>query len=558
MISGGDDETTTSNTELPEMTEEEKKLMGKSSALIDAYLTQSGYEMEEKRETIYENPERWRQLNARRDELQQKKLDLQAKIEDPNVPAYKKPDLNRQLRNTDAEITSNDSWIAEESKNSHETISYTPTLTEYGKKLQTERESMVDYRTQTNAMLFKTAEKLLNGDFAPTEAQKQLIEENSASIRGPVFALLDEASKEAERTGESINKSLDGYMQEIRNTGVSMGAALNAIGDRIEMTKQGLLAGVSEEESRLAETGASVKAALQGVRDEINATGGKAATEMEKLFSLRRTMAKQDMEDFYKEQRNKTALQATQMGRSMFDPQFQAQLQDNMLQKIDRTNLALSEQESMLKLGLIQDIGGKLESVSQMEAALAESQGLRSEALGAKRTAIEERTGAAQEDVSAQRAALAERTGAGLENVALQRANVAGQVGAQKQAIAGQKAAVEENIQNQASQLRQQYGYGIPAQMLGIGMQVGQYTNAIQQQALQNTAAAAQMPTLQQDRMYAERAAQPTTTTTTSGGVFGDIMGGLGVAAGAAGSIMGGYGAMSSAGSLASILRKGG
>lgn len=427
-------------------------------------------------------------------------------------------------------------------KNEDGSVDYTYELNDTGKAMQEINAKAVQYQSETMDQFHEVYKKFASGDYSITDEQKALINEQMGGVRDAVFAMLDEAQKTAEDTGTSINTAIDDYVNEINKTGLSVGAALSAVEDRIKLNKDGLLAGISEEEKRVGETGNNVRAALKGVMDEINRTGDQTRAVYEDLFETKKVLVANQMKEVYDQNQKKTAERANLLGRSPMDPQFQNELLDNLQKNIKNAQLELSAQESEALAGLEERTGQRREQLKLQEAGFEESQGGKMEALGAKRTGVEDQTGQQLTGVAGQRADLAQRQGQALEGAANQRTGVAERTGAAKEQIAGQKAALEEDLQKTGANLQQQYGVGIPASQIGLGIDVAGYSQAAQAQNAAIQSGALGSTNSISSRMLQERMAQPTTKSTPG---FGNVLAGtIGAVASGAGSLMSGLGAL--------------
>ncbi len=529
------DETTTQKTELPEMTPEEQALQAMALAMIPEQISQAGYDLIPRQE--YKNP-------AKVAEYESKIANIQTRLEQINAtPAGRRgsPLLNEasMLQN---QLNDLNSKLATEKADVKTT--YDVQMNERGRKLQEEADKSVDRQAALNQMSYDNIVSFFNGELSVSPSQQQYIKDNLAAIREPVFKLLDTAAREYETTGKSINDAITEVQNVARETGVSFTTALNAVSERIDDTNAGVLASLSGEEDAIRKTGDSVAAALQGVRDEINTGGDKVREDMERLFTIKKTLAAQEKLDLYNDMRMKTANQAKALGRSQFDPQFQAQLQDELFKSIDVTNLKLAEQEAMIKLGIAQDISGKLEQLAYNEAQQIKETGLSYEEAQAKRTQLAAETGSKKEAVAAAAADFAKEQGKTMEQLAAERVGVAERTGAGREAIALSKADTEKGIQSYASGLRDELAINTPLKLIGVGADLGGYQSALRQQELANTAAAASAGTQQQEMSLRERMAQPTITQTTSGSPLGGVLGTIGALSGAAGGVMTGAGAL--------------
>lgn len=553
-------ETTTTKTEIPPMSEEERKMLAQQSATVTAFMQQMGYDLTPKETSSYKNPALVASLEQQRADLQNQIAELQGQgptstggrfgISTTSTSAFqgkggigstvtpesqsKIEELQKQLNQVNVQYEKQTTG-----KNATTEYSYDLNLTPYGEKLQKQREQNLDYQMQMTDMSVQSAKKFLSGDYSITAPQKQMIDESMAAIREPAMKMLDEVSAEAERTGKNMGDALNEYVTAINNTGLSVGAALNALDDRIAYTDMGVKAGITEEETRLSQTGQSVMGALQGVRAQIDATGAEAKGELEKAFTIRSILAAKDMNDYYIKNRAEMANKAAMLGRSPMDASFQQELQNKLIDKIATTQLTFAQDEALAKSGLAERTGQRREQLAMEQAGFIEKQGRGSEALAAKRTSEAEASGLRGEQVGAAQAQLAETQGRQLERATAQKGVIAERTGGVRESVAGQKAGLEQQIGQTGQNLRWEMGLGIPAKQVGLGIDVAGLTQGIRQQELANAQAATQATLPQQQLLQNERMAQPTTTQTTGSNIFGDIMAGIGTAAGVAGAAYG-------------------
>ena len=541
--------TTTQKTELPEKTLAEQKLDAQmADVLLPAYLDELGYDLKETVNTVYDNPALVTQLEGQLNEKNSRITELEASgtgaigtfEAQSGMGSPDAKELHQLKIERDRLMTQLDT----EKESAKTEVGYDYELNERGQALEVERGKQLGREAEASEMFFNTYKKFASGDYSITDSQKQLIEDQLGAIRDPVTAMLNEVSAEYERTGTSMGAALDNYMGEIKKTGLSVEAALSAVEDRIKNTNEGVMAGISEEEKRLADTGQSVFAALKGVGVEIANTGDETRAVLEDTFKMKSMLVEKNMRDTYEKQRQATATKAASIGRSPMDPRFQIEMMTALNEQIDFAQLKMSVEESSALAGLTERTGQRQEVLKQQEAQFTETQGRRSEEEARLRTQADESAGLRQEQAAGERAALAERTGQRQEGVMGQRVGVAERTGAGKEAVAGQKASLEESTQKYGADLRQQYGVGIPASQIGLGMDVAGYGQAVRQQGLANAQGAIGTVGGVAGTMQQERMAQPTKTTTDSGSVFGTIMGTLGGLAGAAGGVAGGIGGL--------------
>jgi hypothetical protein len=296
-------------------------------------------------------------------------------------------------------------------------------------------------------------------------------------------------------------------------------AALNAIDyvtNQAKETNKSVSEAISEFENRVKETGMDMDTALMALEDRVKQTGVDMGKALDEELSLTRELTKMGIDDFTNAERMRLSNQAASLGRSSTDPKFISELVANSDREIAKANLQTGIYGAQQKMGIAERTGSGLESAQNM------------------------------------RMGIAERTGAGLEGAAQSRIGLAQETGNTMQQIAGQKGQLELGMVDTASQLRQQLAYGMAPSQVGLGMNVGQYQNALVQQKIANTSAAAQAPLSLYEMQQRERMAQTTVTEKKSTG-FGDVLGGvIGAGVGAASA----YTGISSAGSLAKMAAK--
>jgi len=536
------DETTTQTTEIP-ITPEEKALQDTMMyELLPVFMKEQGYDLSFEQVTAPKNPEKIASLQSQIDAIQTQMAGT--KNNDMLVA------LQKQLNNLNSQL------ITEQS-NVETKIQPDMKLNEYGQKIQAQKEKEFGYQQEITDAFMTTTKKFLNGDFALDEKQAKYVQDLYAPIKDTAFKLLDEVKAAQEKTGADMTTELKKYSDMIDQTGVSIGAALNAVNDQIENTKSGILTGITEEEKKISDMGQNVKAALMNVGSQIQKGGDDAKQALEQLYVIKQTMIDKKLENLYVDQQKQTAMKAAQLGRSPMDPQFQLEFLNNMAGQIEMTNLSLAEQEAMAKVGLIQDTSGKMVSLAYQQAALEGTLGEANLQAAQKKTALEEATGAKKEQLGMTKAQVAETQGAKKEGVAQMGMGIAEKVGAGAEQVAAQKAQIGTNVEQQKAGMAQQIGMGIPASQIGIGMDVASFTNALKQQGIANAGTMLNAPMGTASLLSQEAMAQPTTTTTKEGSLGGAILGGIGTLAGGAGSIMGGIGSMNTGSYLGSLFGKG-
>lgn len=196
----------------------------------------------------------------------------------------------------------------------------------------------------------KAALKYFEGDYSITDSQKKWVQDNLAPQREAINKIFNEAGGEG-----SLYNSINEYEQRIKQTGLDMGVALDALA------------------SQVRDTGKSMNEALENtikVRDELMAQG---------------------IEDKTGELTKAAAMKAASLGRSPSDPEYQSEMKEMLAKEIKSGQLQLAAYESENKMRIAERTGSGLENVEQ------------------QRVGVVERTGAGLEDASMKRFGVAQQ-----------------------------------------------------------------------------------------------------------------------------------------------------
>lgn len=483
---------TTTKTEIPDPTPEERELLAKAGALADANLNQMGI-YTTKTETNFEQSDDYKAFQNRKTAKQSIVDNLNTQLTTlPQGPKREQAyiELQKHQRELD-DILKKEETARKDFKPSYDYKIYeAPTqevksvIDQFGVESQQYKDSIAKYREQVGKKEKDTAEleqmaiaqtrDFLSGNFGLNEGEQKMFDELLGPMKSAALNAIDYVTNQAKENNKSVSAT------------------------------------INEFENRIKETGMNLETGLLALEDRVKQTGLDMGKALDEELNLTRELTKMGMEDFTNSERMRLSNQAAALGRSSTDPKFIQELVSNVNREIQRTELQTGVYGAQQKMGIAERTGSGLESAQNM------------------------------------RMGITERTGAGLEQGAQLRMGLAEKTGDVLQGIAGQRGQLELGLADTAAQLRQQLAYGMTPSQVGLGMNVGQYQNALMQQRIANTQAAMQAPISLYDTMARERFAEPTTTQKTSGGI-GDILGGvIGAGVGAAGA----YSGISSAGAL--------
>ena len=376
--------------------------------------------------------------------------------------------------------------------------------------------------------------------------------------------------EEAERTGKGLEAEASGAERVSRETAFETES-------RVGRAFQGIM-------DQINATGLEVGVALDIVGTQIRQTGSDMQTALNSTINISKQLLDMGIKDFTGQFVKKVATNAALLGRSPDDPEYAMEVQTTVAREIERGGLELSRMAAQGNLQISERTGAALENLALQKAEMARSQGGKKEAVAGERAGLAERTGQKLEagaDVAAQRrmaigertggareaAAMedinlidrasqrlqeltmqtgqlrigaAERTGVGLEGLAAQRTALAERTGQMRETAAAQYGQQMAGLAGQESQAQYQMGAAMPLTQIGLGVDVSQYNQALQQQRVANAAQLYQQPLGMAQYMRQERFAQPSQTTQKGyglGDAFSDVLGVAGGAAAAYGGI---------------------
>lgn len=520
----------TQQTEFAEATPEEKELFSAGMAMMPYYADSLGIEMT-KRETALEDDATYKQKQQKTDSIAAELANLDSKINSGQLSIgdqaiwNQRRNLQAQLNNANDDLTKYSSeyeptieWDVQEkpptpeleriaAASGRDSAEYQSVYAEYqaGQEADYAKQQDIYRQSMDNTM------KYLQGDFSLNESQKQFISDTFAPIATAAETLFTNITSEAEKTETNLKDAYEKYTTEfedrVKQTGLDTLSALTAIGEQIQATGASMEAGLAGREAK----GAADLAAME--------------TSLTSLIDSRQKIMEMGIEDTTGELTKKVAAQAAQLGRDSSDPEYQKEIQETVSREISRGNLELGGLEAQGQMG-----------IGQERLRLGQD-------IGQERTRIAERTGTGLENVAQQRAMLAESQGQRLEQSSLGKqqfyTGLAERTGSLREAAQQQRGGQLYDIAGQKASTGYNIATGFMPASIGAGINIGQYNQALQQQRAANYGMAMGAPMSFRDRLYAERAAQPTTTMTKNYG-FGDFMGdvagvGGGIAAGASG-----------------------
>lgn len=480
-------------TKIPPPTPEETALMEMMTGIIlPAYMDEAGFEVS-KTATPWEQTSQAKDYASKKAALEKQIADTQASfnaaagssnpVEAANArqnqgnslnSLYASLDkLNREEADAKGKYTPTVSYASRKKGGEYSEAvreKYGENSPEYQAAVAKEQEENIQAAQDRDALTKKVLEKtqkFLNGDYSITESDKAFIDEVLAPMRDTYNMAADYLVKEADQSKEGISKAIDQFRNEVEQTGLSMTDAIGVLEDRVN------------------KTGMNMKQALQEEMD------------------LTRQLTKMGLEDFTRDQRLAVSQQASNLGRSPSDPEFQKELQGIVNREIEKVNLETGRYAAEKRMGIEDRTGSGLEEAAKLRLGVAE------------------RTGTGREQAAQMGLGLAERTAGLREEAARMRGQGAIQSG------------------QMGSNLRYALGIGMLPEQIQTGMGVDQYQQQLMQQRMAQLGGAMNAPLSLYDTMSKERFAQPTVTTKKSGGI-GSILGGiLGTGLSAAGSFYG-------------------
>ncbi len=526
----GGDNTTVQETSIPEPTQEEKAMQSLiSETLLPAFLEKAGFETTRTTSNFQDSAEakgfetRRSRLIEERDEL----LTTGTATPSRGIVTQAQQEIDRQgldaaTQSKVAEINRRLDELGQEESGA--LARFDPKISIEARRLGTpevERirrefgEDSEEFRTArdvqeleeigiskkkqeiTKAFLDRT-QKFVSGDFSITEEQQQFVKDSFTGTRAALDDMFDSIIAESNETKEELlatsQKTFSAFTEQVAETGMALGNALDAVGTQVNRTGRNML-------DSLADTIAINKELLlEGIQD---LTG-----------------------ELTKQMTNKTNQQAVALGRDPSDPEYTREIQktvaETVAKEVKRGVLNLNLMEAQGKLSIQERTGSKLEEI------------------GFKRVAVSERTGQLTEGAIARR---------GQEELAIR-----GVAGATREGATQGRGAAEVGLEEQAQALRFNIAAGQSPSQIQAGVNVSQFQEALSQQEISNLRAGIGTTTGVADRFARERFAQPTTTSTSSESFgFSDF---LEIGLGAAGAGFGIAGAGAEADFLRGLTKK--
>lgn len=331
---------TTSTTELPPMSEQEKNLLNLvSDTLLPNYLREAGYDVKTIN-TTFETSDTYKSLNKKLTSAQENL----AKLTD-GKSAYEIQRDSQQIQQARAAIDQAEKQISEARSKFVPSTQYetrkleNPELeavrAKYGEdsqqykdlKKQYTAKEIDDFKKQQaiyDTFVEKT-QKFLNGDFSITKSQEALIQKNMAPVKAAVENLF-------KNTKEEFDAAYGDFKQQADSAGLSTRQALGYVGEQIE------------------KTGKSMEDALKTA------------------VSTREALLKNGIDDYTGEITKRVASNAAALGRDPNDPEFTADIADMVAKQVKDGQLNLADMEAQGMLAIKERTGSGLEQVARTQA----------------------------------------------------------------------------------------------------------------------------------------------------------------------------------------------
>jgi len=485
---------TKNETTIPEPTPEERALLSLSNSMMQAYLQGAGFDVTST-STSFDDSDQAQSFARRRQQLQDQIDDLNNRISQASsgsTPGGSKGagsragyDAIQQFNNNKNRLYAQMNQLDEEEQQAR---------SDYKPQIQYNVREKADFATEEARRRYGADSPEYQAAYNNYVQNKVKTEADDNAIKS---SLMDKTKKLL--SGDyGLNAGEQQFMDQL--LGPMKTAGLNAINyiESAQTTDQGIGKALTDFGNQIKQTGMDMGDAVLALENRIKQTGVDMNKALDDEVATTKELIRMGIEDFTSAQRRDISSQAANLGRSPTDPEFQRQLQDLATREITRSDLQLGQYAAD------------------------------------KRMSIAERTGAGLEGTDNMRLGIAERTGQGMEGIAGQRVGYAAQA-------AEMRGALETNLAGKEADIRSNLAYGLPPQQVGMGMDVANFQNAINQQRLQNIQAGYSMPMNTYGTMARERFAQPTTTTTQTPSIASGITGFIGAA-------MGGVGAAGSLG----------
>jgi len=331
----------TSETKIPEATEEEKALRKfVMDEFLPMYMEQAGYEMTEVGGDTSAVDAR---IAAREEEM--RAIREQA-IRNKNRGVGSMPPPLENMMNADPrlkelkeerqkivdaggyELRKKASKKVEDirSKYGADSPEYRQAFEEYQQE-QIETEEM---QRASERQFIKNTEKFLRGDFTITPEQEAFVQKHYA----PQRAIIDKIYGKVADGESTVDAEVSKFMDMAKQSGMSLGEFTEATGI------------------------------------EIQRGGGSIEQAMEKTFEINRQLMKMGIEDATGEITKRTMQQAAAVGRDPMDPAYQQEIQQQVSREVERGQLQLAGEEARQRTALEREAGLAQLGMEEQAAAL--------------------------------------------------------------------------------------------------------------------------------------------------------------------------------------------
>jgi hypothetical protein len=483
----------TSQTTIPEPTPEERALLGLSNTMMQAYLESSGFEVTRTQQS-FEDSDEGKSFANQRQQLQQQIDDLNSRISEAS---------SQTTSGGPGKAVGRGDYDAISQLNNGKNGLYAQMnqLEEKEREARAEFKPAINYATREKAD-FETEEirKKFGADSPQYREAYERYSQNKINTEktdNDIKSLLAQKTKKLLSGDYGLNAGEQAFMDEL--LGPMKEAGLNAINyiESAQTSDQGIGKALTAFADQIKQTGMDMGDAVLALENRVRQTGVDMNTALDEEVATTRELNRMGVEDYTSAQRRQISSQAALLGRSPTDPEFQNQLQDLATRAITQSNLQVGAMAADKRIGIASQTGQGLENAQNI------------------------------------RLGIAERTGQGLEGVAQARVGYADEA-------AHMKGQLDTSLAGQESSIRSNLAYGLPPQQVGMGMDVANFQNALNQQRLQNIQTGYSLPMNTYNTAARERMAQPTTTQTSTPSVAGTITGMIGAGmsgVGAAGSL---------------------
>jgi len=525
---------------IPEMTDEEKDLLGMiSDALMPAALGEMGYESI-KTTIPFEETEEYKDLVQQKENslissgMSQSFIDNAMAtddwglIEDARTKYNKDPKTKHKIRKmgTPEEEASrtkllNKGYTAEQidsgsikDANGEIIDADVQAYEDLKAKTSEDKTKMAKKKQEVEEKFIDVTLKYLSGDFTATEEQKKLVAENMAPIKAAVQEMYQKAREELDKTEEKMGEEISRTEGKIEG---EISRTEGKIEGEISRTEKTLFDTANktfdEYEKKLRETKLDVFSALDAVGDQILKTGKDMETSLTNVVATNKELLKMGIEDYTGQVTKNISTNAALLGRSPDDPEYSLEIQNQISRQIKSGQLDLASMEAQGMLSIKERTGTGLENLGLQKASVTAGTG---EALagaamgrGQESSRIAETAGISRQNLFGQ-SGFARQNLLGQSGFAKQ--NLLGQMGQTRLGLIQGEGISDVGLEESAANLRWQIGAGMPPSQTSLGVGVGQYNQAVDQQRINNAMVAMNAPMGLYGTYAQERFAQPTTT----------------------------------------------